>query len=81
MKAISLWQPWATLVALGIKQTETRHWATKHRGQLAIHAAKRWRPEQQQAALRFAEQHPAHAAAILSPMRGGIVAASWRSYP
>jgi hypothetical protein len=41
MKAISLWQPWATLVALGVKQFETRHWTTNHRGPLAIHAAKR----------------------------------------
>lgn len=41
MKAISLWQPWATLVALGVKQFETRGWATNYRGPLAIHAAKR----------------------------------------
>lgn len=41
MKAISLWQPWATLVAHGLKHFETRHWATSHRGSLAIHAAKR----------------------------------------
>ncbi|HEY3694106.1 ASCH domain-containing protein [Phenylobacterium sp.] len=40
MKAISLWQPWATLVALGLKAHETRHWSTEHRGPIAIHAAK-----------------------------------------
>lgn len=40
MKAITLWQPWATLVAIGAKQIETRAWATSHRGPLAIHAAK-----------------------------------------
>jgi hypothetical protein len=38
MKAISLWQPWATLMALGIKTVETRSWSTEHRGYLAIHA-------------------------------------------
>lgn len=38
MKALSLWQPWATLMALGIKTVETRSWSTEHRGYLAIHA-------------------------------------------
>lgn len=41
MRAISLWQPWATAVALGSKRVETRHWSTRYRGLLAIHAAKR----------------------------------------
>lgn len=41
MKAITLYQPWATLVALGEKKFETRHWGTPYRGLLAIHAAKR----------------------------------------
>lgn len=41
MKAISLWQPWATLVAHGLKHFETRSWYTSYRGTLAIHAAKR----------------------------------------
>lgn len=41
MKALSLWQPWATLMAAGLKTIETRHWPTRYRGPLAIHAAKR----------------------------------------
>lgn len=41
MKIITLHQPWATLIALGFKQYETRSWATKYRGTIAIHAAKR----------------------------------------
>ncbi|MCG8694670.1 MAG: ASCH domain-containing protein [Minwuiales bacterium] len=41
MKALTLWQPWATLIALGIKGFETRGWSTRYRGPLAIHAAKR----------------------------------------
>ena len=41
MKVLTLWQPWATLVALGVKVHETRSWSTKYRGTLAIHAAKR----------------------------------------
>lgn len=40
MKAISLWQPWASLIATGAKKIETRSWATNYRGPLAIHAAK-----------------------------------------
>ncbi|PZE19837.1 ASCH domain-containing protein [Paenibacillus xerothermodurans] len=39
MKAISIRQPWATLVALGEKQYETRSWRTKYRGQLGIHSS------------------------------------------
>lgn len=41
MKAITIIQPWATLIALGEKQFETRSWSTKHRGELAIHAGKK----------------------------------------
>jgi hypothetical protein len=40
MKALTLHQPWATLIMLGVKRCETRGWATSHRGPLAIHAAK-----------------------------------------
>lgn len=41
MTALTLWQPWATLVAIGAKSIETRSWGTNHRGHLAIHAAKK----------------------------------------
>jgi hypothetical protein len=40
MKALTLWQPWATLVAIGAKRIETRSWSTNYRGPLAIHAAR-----------------------------------------
>jgi hypothetical protein len=40
MKCLSLIQPWASLVLAGFKQYETRHWATSHRGLLAIHASR-----------------------------------------
>ena len=45
MKAISLWQPFASAIALGLKRFETRHWETKYRGEIVIHAAKKWTPE------------------------------------
>jgi len=38
VRAITLTQPWATLVAIGAKRIETRSWATDYRGPLAIHA-------------------------------------------
>jgi hypothetical protein len=38
MKALSLWQPHATLVAIGAKPYETRSWETSYRGPLAIYA-------------------------------------------
>ncbi len=41
MKALSLWQPWASAIATGAKRIETRSWPTSYRGPLAIHAAKR----------------------------------------
>ncbi len=42
MKAISIYQPTAAAIALGAKRIETRPWATKYRGPIAIHAAKKW---------------------------------------
>lgn len=42
MKAISILQPWASLVAIGAKKIETRSWPTNYKGPLAIHASKRF---------------------------------------
>lgn len=42
MKALSIRQPWATLIAAGAKNVENRTWSTSWRGPLAIHAALRW---------------------------------------
>lgn len=41
MKIITLHQPWASLVAFGLKKYETRHWSTDYRGPLLTHAAKK----------------------------------------
>lgn len=40
MKALSLIQPWATLIMMGLKNWETRSWQTRHRGALLIHASR-----------------------------------------
>lgn len=45
MKALTLWQPWASLVAIGEKKVETRGWSTKYRGELAIHAGAKVPPK------------------------------------
>jgi len=56
MKAVCLWQPWASAVALGHKVIETRGWPTTHRGPIAIHAAKRWQGDQREDAAYFARR-------------------------
>jgi hypothetical protein len=47
MKTLTVWQPWASLIAFGEKQFETRSWTTKYRGPLAIHAGMRFTMQQQ----------------------------------
>ena len=42
MRALTIRQPWASLIAAGVKTIETRSWSTKYRGPLAIHAGKQW---------------------------------------
>ena len=42
MKAVTIIQPWASLLALGEKQYETRSWKTSHRGKILIHAARKF---------------------------------------
>lgn len=39
MKALTLYEPWAGLVAAGWKEVETRDWYTSYRGPLAIHSS------------------------------------------
>lgn len=38
LKAVTLYQPWASAAALGFKWIETRSWRTSYRGKLGIHA-------------------------------------------
>ena len=40
MKAITIKQPWASLIAAGLKDIENRTWKTNFRGRVLIHAAK-----------------------------------------
>lgn len=66
MKAITLWQPWASLIACGVKTVETRSWPPPGSliGQrIAIHAAKKWNKELLDICFRPEFQE------VLSPMR------------
>ncbi len=40
MKVLTIKQPFATLIAEGIKEYEFRTWKTKYRGEILIHAGK-----------------------------------------
>lgn len=73
MKAISLTEPWATLVAIGAKQIETRSWGTDYRGPLAIHASKKLTGDD----LAMA-QEPVFNLAL---REGGIDLPHWRDIP
>lgn len=42
MKALTLHQPWASLIAAGLKKYETRSRPLKYRGEIAIHAGKKF---------------------------------------
>ncbi|MEZ2231536.1 ASCH domain-containing protein [Microcoleus sp.] len=44
--AITLHQPWASLIAAGKKHYETRSWPTNYRGPIAIHAGKKLEQDQ-----------------------------------
>lgn len=39
MKALTIKQPWASLIAHGIKDIENRSWKTKYRGRIFIHCS------------------------------------------
>lgn len=40
MKALTIHQPWAALIAIGAKRYETRSWTCKYCGPIAIHAGR-----------------------------------------
>lgn len=42
MKALSIKNPWAWLIANGHKDVENRTWRTKYRGKVLIHVSAKW---------------------------------------
>lgn len=72
IKAITLHQPWASAIVLGLKEYETRHWQIYHRGLLAIHAGKTWNLNAEMLAKDFAVHFPA-CAPLAQPLPFGAV--------
>lgn len=78
-RALSLTQPWATLVAIGAKLYETRSWQTSYRGWLAIQAAKGFPDE----CMELCDEEPFSSALFAGPPyempgdlpRGQVIAA------
>lgn len=68
LKALTLTQPWATLVASGAKRVETRSWTTKHVGPLAIHAAQSF-------------PHWAQDLCDIEPFRAALEQAGYQKHP
>ncbi|WP_374607181.1 ASCH domain-containing protein [Thermomonas sp.] len=58
MKALSILQPWAWLIANGHKDIENRCWRTHFRGQFLVHAGKRWGTEQREDLARVRAAFP-----------------------
>lgn len=69
MKAISLWQPWASAIVQGYKKIETRSWSTRYRGPLLIHAAKSF----PKVAQDFAAEQLAYGRGLDRLPRGAII--------
>lgn len=65
--ALSLKQPWATLVVTGLKTVEIRRWMTNYRGPLLIHASRLWDARATGWEVLPAEQQP------LLQLRGGVI--------
>lgn len=76
MKAITLQQPWATLVAIGAKRLETRSWSTNYRGPLAITASKAWPHKAQMIALSSPFIERLNGAGYLPDIPLGVVVAT-----
>lgn len=69
MRALSLTQPWASLVAIGAKRWETRDWPTNFRGEFALHASKSFPVECRDLCNAAVFRDPLIAAGILDARR------------
>lgn len=54
MKALSIRQPWASLIVLGFKDIENRTWMTRERGTILVHASKGMTRAEHEDAIDFA---------------------------
>lgn len=56
MKAITVKQPWASLICDGIKDVENRTWKTKFRGRVLIHASSQYDKRHRDMSLLFTSE-------------------------
>jgi len=74
--ALTLHRPWpyciTGLYELVAKRVENRSWATRHRGDLLLHAGRRWNTRDLQAACRFVH---------VSGGRPGLIPAAEQAHP
>jgi len=72
MKAISIKQPWASLIVEGIKDIENRNWFTHYRGRFYIHTGKGF---DTQGAVLVSRLHPQYKCLVEESrqIRGGII--------
>jgi ASCH domain len=75
MIALSIRQPWASLILKAGKDIENRNWSTKFRGRILIHAAKGCTRQEFEDALEFAEDiiDKPICADLKTIHRGGII--------
>src|SRR3546814_7024907 len=72
MRTISLDQPWASAMALGLKKIETRGTRILGRGPTAIHGAKKWDEDLEYEAADFSRLF--NAPGLIDAPRGYIIA-------
>jgi hypothetical protein len=72
IKAITLYEPWASLMALGEKAVETRSWGARHRGWTAIHAGRSFTAAMKQVCLSRAFIKPLTDAGLLVSATGMV---------
>lgn len=48
MKVLTIWNPWARLIAAGLKRVENRSFATDYRGPLLVHVGQHWKQDEVQ---------------------------------
>lgn len=74
MKALTVSQPYASLIARGAKFVENRNWATGYRGALAIHAGKGSRYLSREELARY----PTGAVVVVARLRACLLLADLR---
>ncbi len=75
MIALSIRQPWASLILKAGKDIENRSWPTRYRGRVLIHAAKGCTRDELEDALDFAEEvcGTRYLVDLKTIARGGII--------